>query len=49
MVFNSVHSPPVAPATVFELFYSQNMLCAAVANNATCDNCTESREETSTT
>ena len=48
MVFNSVHSPPVAPATVFELFYSQNMLCA-VANNARCDNYTESREETSTT
>ena len=34
MVFNSVHSPPVAPATVFELLYSQNMLCV-VANNAT--------------
>ena len=48
MVFNSVHSHPVAPATVFELFNSQNML-GAVANNATCDNCTESREETSTT
>ena len=48
MVFNSVHSPPVAPVTVFELFNDHNMLCA-VANNATCDNCTESREETSKT
>ena len=42
MVFNSVHSPTVAPAIVFKLFNSQNML-GEVANNATCDNGTETK------
>ena len=41
LLFHFVWSPPVAPATVFELFRIQNMLCAVV-DDATCDTSVDS-------